>query len=1140
VPGLDVFLFGKPHVERDGAPVIVGRRKALALLAYLAVTRQPQGRDTVVALLWPDLDSERGRAALRSTLAGLHRAVGEEGLAVEGDQLALQEAPYARVDVARFHTLLAQVAAHDHPPHRLCDSCLAALTGAADLYRGDFLAGFTLKDAAEFDAWQTFQTESLRLELAGSLEKLASSLAGRHEHAAAIGHARRWLALDPLNENAHRHLMQLHAWAGDRAAAVRQYHECTKILHEEVGVEPEPETSAVFEAIRGGAAGQPSPALPLCPTPTHNLPADPTPFIGREREQTQMAARLADPACHLLTVLGPGGIGKTRLAVQAARSEAEHFAHGACFVDLTPVSSADLLAATILRTLQVSAQGAAEPDQHILHYLADKQMLLILDNYEHLLTGPEPDRRDGYGLVTKMLGAAPGIKLLVTSRSRLNVHAEWLVPLEGLEIPTEKDLDHEAAMEHEEREARGGVRDPSHPAQFAHFAPLRDFAVQPTTLDNYSATALFNACARRVQPDFRPTAEDAHHIVHICRLLDGMPLAIELAAAWARTLPLAKIAHELERGLGVLTTTMRDLPPRHRSMVAAFDHSWRLLSDREQSILCQLSVFRGGWTAEAAESVAGATLADLGSLADASWLLPAGGGRYGMHELIRQYCAGKLETEHERATGERASQVHNRHAGYFRSLLLAHQGEFFRRPSVIPEMAAEYANLLASWHWAVAAEDLDTVRTMILGLHWIADLEGGKRAFKSLLEAYAGKLRAAAETQSLDPDRSREMNLTLATVLAAVLDDLLGLSRESWQVWVDAAMSLLARGDADDERWMEIGWLLRSRVAFGHIGWRNCTESASLFAALIPELDGGRFRLWPYTEEARYYWQAEGTMWWGYAALHLGRYEESERLARQCLATGEQSGIPLLRLSGLVLLASVLISTGDCRQAELELREYLRISRAHGLKYLVAVAFWHLGMAFAGQGSYVRARACVQRTLAWAKENGQLMDGALQLLACVELALGNLAQAKRCYRQVISVAERSGFSILVASALTGLARATLAAGDLVEARGHLLRALRLLRESRALEYIIGALAAMVELLQAEGQIEAATELCSALLSWPATPYCVLETAQRVRPELETRLQKLAEQLPPEVFAAATARGRNRQIDEMVAELASAS
>ena len=550
--GLGVFLFGRPRVERDGVPVTVARRKALALLAYLAVTRQAHGRDALVALLWPELDGEHGRAVLRSTLADLSQAIGKGALSIDGDQVACQSPPL-QVDVARFHDLLAQVTDHNDPLSRLCDDCLAALSEAVGVYTADFLAGFTLKDAVEFDAWQTFQTESLRLELAAALEKLAQGLAGRRQWEAAIGHARRWLALDPLHEPAHRLLIQLHAWAGERGAAVRQYQECVKVLQEELGIEPEPETTALFEAIRGGTAGQPSPVLPLSlsPVPAHNLPPDPTPFIGREAELAQVSSHLADPDCRLLTVLGPGGIGKTRLAIQAARDEVGRFAHGACFVDLAPIASADLLASTILRTLEVPSYGAAEPDEYLLRHLADKQMLLILDNYEHLLTGAEPDRRDGYGLVTKMLGAAPRIKLLVTSRTRLNVRAEWLAPLEGMRTPEETPVTpHLSASEASAGVARstlsGGSRrladevdgrddaipDMEEIASLRPARPMRDSARNDTeVLEHFSATALFLACVRRVRPDFQPTADDARHIIHICRLLEGYPLAIELAAA---------------------------------------------------------------------------------------------------------------------------------------------------------------------------------------------------------------------------------------------------------------------------------------------------------------------------------------------------------------------------------------------------------------------------------------------------------------------------------------------------------------------------------------------------------------------------------------------------------------------------------
>jgi DNA-binding SARP family transcriptional activator/predicted ATPase len=1148
MPGLDIFLFGKPRVERDGAAVAVARRKALALLAYLAVTRQPHSRDALVALLWPELDSERGRAALRSTLASLHHAVGADGLVVTGDEVAFQDTPQARVDVARFHALLGQVAAHGHAPDHLCDDCLAALTEAADRYRGDFLAGFTLADAAEFDDWQTFQTESLRLELAGVLEKLAQGLAGRGQWDAAIGHTRRWLALDPLNEAAHCLLMRLHAGAGDRAAALRQYQECVKVLQEELGIEPEPETTALQGAIRSGAAEHPSPAPALSHAPAHNLPADPTPFIGREAELAQVAARLADPTCRLLTILGPGGIGKTRLAIQAARSEAERFAHGACFVDLAPIAAAEMLAPTILHTLQAPSYGAAEPDQHVLDYLAGKQMLIILDNYEQLLTGAEPDRRDGYGLVTKILDAAPRIKLLITSRARLNVRAEWLEMLEGMRTPGDELPERSILSEARPSLGRAQSKDA---ARLLHKAAPFDSALQTTQgsaqdartreLETYSATALFLACAHRVRPDFQPTTDDARHIVHICRLLDGYPLAIELAAAWTRTLPLAKIARELEHGLDVLTTTMRDVPARHRSMVAAFDHSWRLLSPREQSLLRQLSVFNGSWTEQAAAAITGATLAESGTLADASWLRLAPTGRFEMHMLIKQYCARKLESEHEGITGENADRVHDRYAAYYRALLLTRQGGFYRHPDSVSEVAAELDHLLTTWRWFSERDELEAIRTLAPGLCWIAVAQGWGRAFRSQMEIYARKLKEMEITARDDPDRQRAITLVRAAVLAEILDELLGLSEQAWQAWVREAESLLAQVALEDERWRderwrEVHWTLQFRIAVGYSEQGNDDETIRRLNLLLPDLETGRLKLWPYCDEAAYFPLMRVCRCLGFAAMNRGDDREAQRLAEQSIARAEHINAPFFKLTGLMVLSSALNSLGEHRQAAVYARENLRILRSQGIRAYHSLSLMLMGTAAAGQGNTLQARACFRKALAAERAIGQLLMGALQNMGAVELTLGNLAQARRFYREALELCAAQGSTPNLTLSLTGLARIALARGDWAQARKHLLDALRTPEPTRRLRPTIAAVATWAELLQAEGQLEAAAELCSALLNWPATPIFAPQIMRPLRADLKTRLQDLAALLPPDVFAAATARGRSRQVDDVVAEI----
>ena len=855
--GLDIHLFGFPHIERDGVPAIIERRKTLALLAYLAVTRQPHGRDALAALLWPESDQQAGHGALRSTLVYLRQAIGKEWLNLDGDRVGLRDAPGLRIDVEQFHNLVHEVTAHNHPPRQLCEDCLVTLTEATDLYHSDFLTGFTLDDAVEFDAWQSFQTESLRLELAGALEMLAQGLAGRQQWEPAIGHARRWLALDPLNEAAHRLLIQLYAWAGDRASPVRQYQECVKVLREELDIEPEPQTTAIFETARSGAdTGHISAPLPLRPAaPIHNLPTDQTSFIGRKNELAQIAENLADPACRLLTVIGSGGIGKTRLAIQAARAEVDRFAHGTYFIDLAPLTSAEFLAPTILRTLNVPQQ-TAEPDQHLLDFLHDKKMLLVLDNYEHLLTGSDPDRRDGYGLVTQVLATAPQVKLLVTSRSRLNVTAEWLTPLDGMRAPPE--------------EGRPGIHVPD--------------------LQQYSAAALFLASIHRLRPDFSLTLEDARHIAHICQMLEGTPLAIELAATWIRTLTPAEIAGELAHGLDLLTTTLRDVPPRHRSMTAAFDHSWRLLKPREQSILRQLSVFRGGFTQDATEAVAGGSLADLVVLADASWIRVAAASRYGMHELTRQYCAGKLTQEHLEATRESAEQVCDRHAAYYKSLLQAQSRRFYRHGRAVTEIASDVDNLLTALDWMVTRDDLDATRTMALSLMWIADRQGWQRIVAQVLNSSAQRLREHDATSEDDMDRRCERVAVLAIVLMGegALAYMLGM-QERAETYLAQATDLLT-GDccadpalAESRFWV---WRLSALILTVQA---HFTESMQVWQSVVAVLEEGQLQVWPYDDDSALGWQSEAYLA-AANALHLGQYQEACRLAGLCISLSRKIG----------------------------------------------------------------------------------------------------------------------------------------------------------------------------------------------------------------------------------------------------------
>jgi DNA-binding SARP family transcriptional activator/ABC-type transporter Mla MlaB component len=273
-------LLSAPRLERDGVPLAFDTRKNIALVAYLAVTNESYTREALITLLWPELEPSRARANLRRNLSVLKKALGEEWLVVDRETVGPDPTADLWLDVEQFRRLLRDWQAHGHPENEVCPECLTALAEAVELYRGDFLAGFSLRDSPNFDEWQFFQTEGLRGELAPALERLVQGYGAQEAYSSAIPYARRWLALDPLHEPAHRHLMRLYAQAGRRSAALRQYAECERVLGEELAVPPAAETTALYERIR---VERSRPEAREVPAPAPTPPPAPPPFITEEK-----------------------------------------------------------------------------------------------------------------------------------------------------------------------------------------------------------------------------------------------------------------------------------------------------------------------------------------------------------------------------------------------------------------------------------------------------------------------------------------------------------------------------------------------------------------------------------------------------------------------------------------------------------------------------------------------------------------------------------------------------------------------------------------------------------------------------------------------------------------------------------------
>jgi predicted ATPase/DNA-binding XRE family transcriptional regulator len=388
------------------------------------------------------------------------------------------------------------------------------------------------------------------------------------------------------------------------------------------------------------------------PRPVSNLPVPATPLVGREAELAALAQLLCDPHCRLLTLVGPGGVGKTRLAIEAAdRYRAAH--DGVYFVPLDSISSAAFIVPAIAHALSLSFQGNQAPQTQLLNHLQTQHLLLILDNFEHVL--------DGAPLVVEMLSRARDIQLVITSREPLNLQGEWLFDVHGLPVPD----------------------------TFAAGIELN------------SAVSLFVQAAQRACSGYMLSAEDRAAVARICQLVDGLPLALELAAGWIRLLTCREIAHEIEHSLDVLAAQRRAAPERHRSVQAVFDHSWKLLSAEEQRGLRQLAVFRGGFTRDMARQVAGTDLALLSALLAKSLVQRNGEKRYRLHELVRQYGLAQLQLAGEDA------QTRSAHLLAFIQLAEAAEPHLTQSDQVhwLMELGSEHDNFRDALAWALDSTD---------------------------------------------------------------------------------------------------------------------------------------------------------------------------------------------------------------------------------------------------------------------------------------------------------------------------------------------------------------------------------------------------------------------------------------------------
>ena len=631
--------------------------------------------------------------------------------------------------------------------------------------------------------------------------------------------------------------------------------------------------------------------LPPAQTFSPRIPIPPTPLIGRETELAALCQMLGDPQCRIITLVGPGGIGKTRLAIETASVQRERFANGVYFVSLASLNSPEFIIPAINEALGFSPFGPVDPKKQLFNFLREQEMLIVLDNIEHLM--------GGVNLLAEILECSPKLKLLVTSRERLDLMGEWSFEVHGLSIP---------------------------PATLSE-------------IENYSVVELFVALARRVRTGFTLTENNKAEVARICRAVDGIPLGIELAAAWVQVLSCAEIANQIERNVDFLATTKRDMPERHRSLRAVFDHSWKLLTGKEQDVLRRLSVFRGGFLRDAAEYVAGASLTLLSSLISKSLILRTKAGRYDLHEIVRQFAETNLESDSEDANvSARAFETRKAHASYYISLAEnAGQQLFGAQQSAWKErLEQEHDNIRAALEWLLTNDIPDVtwrVETMLRlasPLHRFWHGRNGNEGRRWLERGLAIESTLAVRV----PASVRARALETASRLAEMQND------------YDAAQAMLREALALTRETHETEVTANVLDALGDLAW----------------LQGDFVQAESYYEEC----------------LSLRR--PSENLSKIALA--------------LISIGNAAVERGDFDRAESVNVEGLTLSRQAGDLRSIAMAFYGLGLVAIGRNESSIAFQRFKDALALFDELRNDFDVALCLecLAYVAVMQGRAAE----------------------------------------------------------------------------------------------------------------------------------------------------
>ena len=1000
---LEINLLASFQVTLNGRLLTnFGTDKTRALLAYLTVERDhPHRRESLAALLWPEQPDKQARHSLRQALTHLRHALEDHDdsrayLLIDRHDIWLNPEANVRVDVAQFTALADACARHDHRHTAACHPCLQRLERMIDLYRGDFLAGFSATDSTPFEEWALLKREWLHRQAIEALAYLADYAERRGDIKKARHYTQQQVDLEPWREEAHRQLIRLLAQAGQRSAALAQYAACRTALAQELEVPPTAATDRLYQQIRDDTW------LPATATPPRHLPLAPTPFSGRVAERAALAELLTAPDSRLITLTGPGGMGKSRLALQVASEQHGLHPDGIFWVDLSDIGQTAHIMPALAQSLRLTLHGSEPAQRQLLAYLRHKALLMVLDGVEHL---PELAAQ-----IAPLLAAAPDVIFLVTSRQRLGLREERLFSVEGLAY------------------GETAVFPPN-------LASHNQFGRQ-----NEALTFLREQLERQAR-HFQPSQADLAALHTICHLVDGMPLALELAAVAIAERGCTAVARVLESGLDLLTSTFHNVPARQRSIRATLAHSWSLLTEKEGLGLARLAIFHGSFTAAAAQAVAATEPATLTRLLAKSLLHHGGNGRYRLHMLLRQFAAEKL-ADYEKMAAKTAVA----HATHYAHFLAAQEGNLkgMGQEDALQAIDAELPNIRRAWQWAI--DHLPQTTTAADLLHNSLESLYQYYCLRSWYEEGATLFaQAVAAARDLTPPDERLLGHLLARQARCL--EFTAPAAEASQLY-HQSLAIFERLDAPQAAALPLYGL-----------------------GYMAHLQGAY-------DTANDYFQAS-----------LAHYE----------AANDQWGLATV-LSGLSLNRR---RQGDFAAARRAGEQSLTIRRAIGDRRGVASSQNNLGLILCALGEYEAGEAALQESAAICEAIGHTVGTANACTGLVQVAmqqedvaaaLGYQEKARELYQQV-------GDLWGVAIAYNNLGKIHLLAGDLAAACALFSQAVNAYRQANVPGGLANALGnwgeaclQMADLPGAAGYFKEALAIAADIGDWPVALDIVVKTA----------------------------------------------